>query len=42
MKAPEEEGVATEKTCPTCAMKISVEAKNVVTVVRLTFSFALK
>ena len=28
MKEPEEEVAATEKTCPTCAMKIPVEAKK--------------
>ena len=28
MKEPEEEAIVTEKTCPTCAMKIPVEAKK--------------
>jgi len=28
LKEPEEEVAATEKTCPTCAMKIPVEAKK--------------
>ena len=28
LKAPEEEVAATEKTCPTCAMQIPVEAKK--------------
>jgi len=28
LKAPEEEAVPTEKACPTCAMKIPVEAKK--------------
>jgi len=28
MKEPEEEAIVTEKACPTCAMKIPVEAKK--------------